>query len=172
MPGAAVEAALRTIAFRAKASLADQVAALPYTVGGMAGYRSVVVFAGNGPILTDGPKDVDPEREQPAVIVAPSLGQVPVPARAEAVYARRLFTQQKDARDVAVTEEDRSTRGGTTVVRLRGTFTDTKTGRPMAATQTVTFEGSRYIRAIGFAAADRADAPARAERFGASVTMR
>ncbi|WP_264050639.1 hypothetical protein [Methylobacterium flocculans] len=172
VPEAAIEAALRTVAFRAKASLADQVAALPYSVGALEGFRPVIVFAGNGLILTEGPKDVDPEREQPAIIVAPSLGQVPVPAGAETAYARRLFTQQKDARDVVVTQEDRSVRGGATVVRLRGTFTDTRTGRSMGAMQTVVFEDSRYLRVIGFAGADNGDALTRAERVAASVAMR
>lgn len=172
MPGQAVEAALRTIAFRGKASVADQVAALPYTVGDTAGYRPAIVFAGNGLILTEGPKDVDPEREQPAIVIVPSLGQAPVPEGAEAAYARRLFTSQKDARDLVVTDEERTTRGGAVVVRLRGTFTDAKTARPMVATQTVVFENDRYLRVLGFADAARADALARAERVAASVAMR
>ncbi|WP_232629918.1 hypothetical protein [Methylobacterium sp. Leaf118] len=172
VPAAAIEAALRTIAFRAKASLADQVAALPYAVGDLAGFRPAIVFAGHGLILTDGPKDVDPEREQPAVIITPSLGQAPVPAGAEAAFARRVFTSQKDARDVAVTGEERATRGEAVVVRLRGSFTDAKTGRPMESTQTMVFEDGRTLRIIGFADASKADALARAERVAASVAMR
>lgn len=172
VPAASVEAALRTIAFRAKASVADQVAALPYAIGDTAGFRPAIVFAGNGLILTDGPKDVDPEREQPAIIITPSLGQAPVPEGAEAAFARRLFTTQKDARDVAVTGEERSTRGDAVVVRLRGTFTDAKNGRPMGTTQTMVFEDGRYLRVIGYADAAKADALARAERVAASVAMR
>ncbi|KQQ14609.1 hypothetical protein ASF53_08210 [Methylobacterium sp. Leaf123] len=172
VPAPAVEAALRTIAFRPKASLADQVASLPYSVGDTAGFRPMGVFAGNGLILTEGPKDVDPEREQPVIIVAPSLGQAPVPAGAEVAYSRRIFTAQKDLKDVAITDEARSTRGDAVVVRLRGTGTDTRTGRTLGMTQTVVFEGGRYMRVIGFADAGRADALARAERVAASVAMR
>ncbi|AMB43832.1 hypothetical protein [Methylobacterium sp. AMS5] len=172
VPAPAVEAALRTIAFRPKASLADQVAALPYTVGDTAGFRPMGVFAGNGLLLTEGPKDIDPEREQPVVIVAPSLGQAPAPAGAEVAYARRIFTTQKDLKDVAITDEARSTRGGAVVVRLRGTGIDARNGRTLGMTQTTVFEGGRYMRVIGFADAGRADALARAERVAASVAMR
>lgn len=172
VPGAAVEAALRTIAFRPKASLADQVSALPYAVGDMAGYRPVAVFAGNGLLLTDGPKDVDPSREQPVVVVAPSLGQAPVPEGGEIAFARKVFTAQKDLTDAAVTEEARSTRGGAVVVRLRGTGTDTRSGRTLGMTQTMVFAGARYLRVIGFADPARADALDRAERVAASVAMR
>lgn len=172
VPAATVEAALRTIAFRPKASLADQVAALPFTVGDTAGFRPMGVFAGNGLLLTEGPKDVDPEREQPVVIVTPSLGQAPVPEGAEAAYARRLFTAQKDLTNVAVTDETRSNQGEAVVVRLRGTGTDTKTGRTLGITQTMVFDGGRTLRVIGFADAGRADALDRAERVAASVAMR
>jgi hypothetical protein len=172
VPGKAVEAALRTIAFRAKASVADQVAALPYTIGDTAGSRPVIVFAGNSLILTEGPKDVDPQGEQPAILITPSLGQVAVPAGGEATLARRVFAAHKDARDVAVTGEESSTRGSAIVVRLRGTYTDTRTSRPMAMTQTMVFEGDRYLRVLGFADAAKADALARAERVAASVALR
>ena len=172
VPAPTVEAALRTIAFRPKASLADQVAALPFTVGDTAGFRPMGVFAGNGLLLTEGPKDVDPEREQPVVIVTPSLGQAPVPEGGETAYARRLFTAQKDLTNVSVTDEARSTRGDAVVVRLRGTGTDTKTGRTLGMTQTTVFDGGRTLRVIGFADAGRADALARAERVAASVAMR
>ncbi|BAU89432.1 hypothetical protein MPPM_0827 [Methylorubrum populi] len=172
VPAPTVEAALRTIAFRPKASLADQVAALPFTVGDTAGFRPIGVFAGNGLLLTEGPKDVDPEREQPVVVITPSLGQAPVPAGAETTYARRLFAAQKDLTNVVVTDEDRSTRGDAVVVRLRGTGTDAKTGRTLGLTQMTVFEGGRYLRAIGFADIDRTDALARAERVAASVAMR
>lgn len=172
VPAGGVEAALRTIAFRPKASLSDQVAALPYTVGDMAGYRPMAVFAGNGLLLTEGPKDVDPRREQPVVIVAPSLGQAPVPAGGKVAFARRLFTAQKDLTEAAVTDEARTTRGDAVVVRLRGTGTDTKTGQSLGIRQTMVFEGGRYLRVLGIADAARTDALERAERVAASVALR
>ncbi|MBP2495832.1 hypothetical protein ABID82_004070 [Methylobacterium sp. PvP062] len=172
VPAAAVEAALRTIAFRPKAGLTDQVAALPYTVGDMAGYRPAAVFAGSSLLLTEGPKDVDPEREQPVIVVAPSLGQAPVPSGAEVAVARRLLASQKDFADVKVTDEARSSRGGAVVVRLRGTETDTKSGRALGVTQTMVFDGKRYLRVLGFADAGRTDALDRADRVAASVAMR
>ncbi|KMO41297.1 hypothetical protein VQ02_06005 [Methylobacterium variabile] len=172
VPAPVVEAALRSIAFRTKASLSEQIGALPYTVGDMAGYRLLAVFAGNGLLLTEGPKDVDPAREQPVVIVAPSLGQAPMQAGTEVAVARRLFTTQKDLSDVAITDEARTTRGDAVVVRLRGTGTDTRNGRALGLTQTMVFDGARYLRVVGFADATRTDALARAERVAASVALR
>ncbi len=98
------------------------------------------------------------------MIVAPSLGQAPVPAGSEVAFARRLFTAQKDLTGAAVTDEARTTRGDAVVVRLRGTGTDTKTGRTLGIRQTMVFEGGRYLRVLGFADAARTDALDRAER--------
>jgi hypothetical protein len=138
----------------------------------MAGYRPAAVFAGSSLLLTEGPKDVDPEREQPVIVVAPSLGQAPVPSGAEVAVARRLLASQKDFADVKVTDEARSSRGGAVVVRLRGTGTDTKSGRALGVTQTMVFDGKRYLRVLGFADAGRTDALDRADRVAASVAMR
>ncbi|MEH3143811.1 MAG: hypothetical protein PGN34_00260 [Methylobacterium frigidaeris] len=170
--GPAVEAALRTIAFRAKAGIAEQMAALPYRVDETAGFRPVAVFAGNGLLLTDGPKDVDPDRSQPVVIVTPSLGKVAVGPGQESAFARKALATLKDLTDVAVTDEERTTRGGSVVVRLRGTGTDAKSGRPLAMSQTMVFDGPGYLRIVAFADPDKADALARAERVAASVSPR
>jgi hypothetical protein len=169
VPGEAVEAALRTIAFRTPASLDEQIATLPYSIGEMAGFRPVRVVMGNSLLLTEGAKDVDPERTQPMIIIAPSLGQAAVAAGQESAFARKALGTLRDLKDVAVTDEDRSTRGTTVIVRLRASATDPKTARPLAVTQTVLFDGPRYLRVIGMADAAQADTIARAERVAASV---
>ena len=71
-----------------------------------------------------------------------------------------------------VTDEARSSRGEAVVVRLRGTGTDTKSGRALGVTQTMVFNGQRYLRVLGFADAGRPDALDRADRVAASVAMR
>ncbi|WP_407529200.1 hypothetical protein [Methylobacterium oryzisoli] len=172
VPGEAVEAALRSIAFRTPASLDDQIAALPYTIGDRAGFRPVRVLLGNSLLLTEGPKDVDPGRTQPMIIIAPSLGQAAVGAGQEGAFARKALGSLRDLKDVAVTDETRSTRGTNAVVRLRATATDLKTGRPLAVTQTMLFDGPRYLRVIGMAEAGEADAIDRAERVAASITTK
>lgn len=76
---AAVEAALRTIAFRNKPDAAEAIAALPFTVGDTAGFRSTGALLGATIGFTEGPKDVDPDDTQPSVIVSTSLNH-PLPA--------------------------------------------------------------------------------------------
>jgi hypothetical protein len=168
----AVEAALATIAFRAPGSLADQMAALPYRVGDLAGFRPVRTLMGNALMLTDGPKDIDPDGAQPLVVVAPSMGRAAVPEGQEGAFARKALATFRDIRDVTITDEERTAREGAVVHRLRATGTDAKSGRPVAVTQTIRFDGPGYLRVLGLAPADRAEALARAERVAASVATR
>ncbi|KQP70788.1 hypothetical protein [Methylobacterium sp. Leaf112] len=172
VPDKAVEAALGTIAFRAPGNVADQIAALPYSVGDLAGFRPVRTLMGNALLLTDGPKDIDPEGEQAIVIVAPSLGQVPVAPGQEGAFARKALGTIREVRDIAVTDEKNSTLGGAAVVRLRGTGSDTLSGRMMSVHQTIRFDGAGYLRVIGFAGADQRDVLARIDRIAASIAVR
>ncbi|KMO28947.1 hypothetical protein VP06_26015 [Methylobacterium aquaticum] len=172
MPDEAVEAALSTIAFRAPGSLADQIAALPYAVGDLAGFRPVRTLMGNALMLTDGPKDVDPDGAQPMVVVAPSMGRAAVPAGQEGAFARKALATFREIRDVTVTDEDRATRDGAVVLRLRATGSDARSGRPLAVTQVIRFDGRSYLRVLGLTPADRSEALARADRVAASVAMR
>lgn len=173
VPGPAVEAALRTIGFRDPASLSDQIAALPYTVGDLGGLRPVRVFMGSGLLMTDGPKDVDPEGTQALAIVTPSMGQVAVPAGGEDALARKAFLGGlPQIKDITVTGEDRSVRDGATVVRLQGTAKDSRSGRPLRVTQTMLFAKSGYLRLLGVAAPDQTRALDGIERVAASLALR
>lgn len=172
VPEAAVEAALRTVAFRAPGGVAEQIAALPYTVGDLAEFRPVRTLMGNALLLTDGPKDVDPEGSQTLVVVAPSMSRAAVQPGQEAAFARKALGTLREVKDLTVTDEERSTRGEAVLLRLRGSGADARTGRPVAVTQTILFEGPGYIRVLGLAGADRPDALARAERVAASVALR
>lgn len=172
VPGAAVEAALRTIAFRAPRSLNDQIAALPYAVGDMAGFRPVRVLAGSSLLLTNGPKDADPDATQTLVIIAASMGQAAVAKGQEIAFARKAFGNLANLKDIAVTDENRSTSGPQVVVRLRGSAKHAKSDRPMGLTQTVLFNDRGYLRVIGVAPPDARDALTGAERIAASVAFR
>ncbi|WP_244936686.1 hypothetical protein [Methylobacterium currus] len=172
VPDEAVEAALTTIAFRAPGSLADQMAALPYTVGDLAGFRPVRTLMGNALMLTDGPKDIDPDGTQPLVVVAPAMGRAAIPPGQEGAFARKALATFREIKDVTITEEDRSTRDGTVFHRLRAAGTDPKSGRPVAVTQVIRFDVTGYLRVLGLAPASQAEALARTERVAASVAMR
>lgn len=172
VPAAAVEASLRTIAFRAAPSVAEQISALPYSVGDMAGFRPVRVLAGSTLLLTDGPKDVDTDGSQPIVVVASSMGETRVGSGQEVAFARKALGGLPQVRNLEVTDEDRSTRGSALVVRLRGSAADAKSGRAVGVTQTMLFDGARYLRVIGIAPAEQAEALARTDRVAVSTTLR
>ena len=172
VPDEAVEAALSTIAFRSPGSLADQMAALPYGVGDLAGFRPVRTLMGNALMLTDGPKDIDPDGVQPMIVVAPSLGRAAVPTGQEGAFARKALASFREIKDVTVTGEERTSRDGAVVHRLRAAGVDPKSGRAVVLTQTIRFDPAGYLRILGLAPADRTEALARAERVAASVTMR
>ncbi|WP_245263226.1 hypothetical protein [Azorhizobium doebereinerae] len=168
---AAVEAALRSIAFRPQQSLQDQIGALPFTIGDTAGFRAVRVIAGSGLLLTDGPKDVDPDATQPIVVVASSLGAPTSPADQDALARRALGTLAQMS-EISITDEKRAMRGAATVLLLHATAKDARSGRLVQVTQTVIFSEGRYVRVVGIAPADRADAIARTDRLAGSVVLR
>ncbi|MFE1597244.1 hypothetical protein [Methylobacterium sp. ID0610] len=172
VPGPAVEAALRSIAFRAPQSITEQVAALPYTVGDFAGFRPVLVMAGSTLLLTEGPKGADPEGTQPMVVVAPSLGQATGGAGQESAIARKALGSLPQVKDLAVTGEERAARGTGVVVTLRGSGKDAQSGRAIRVVQTMVFDARGSLRVVGTAAADRPGAIARAERVAASIAFR
>lgn len=172
VPGAVIEAALRTIAFRSPGSLDDQIAALPYAVGDMAGFRPLRVLAGSSLLLTNGPKDVGTDSTQALVVIASSMGQATVTKGQESAFARKAFGTLASLMDIQVTEENRSTNGSQVVVRLRGSAKDAKSNRPMSLIQTVLFNERGYLRVICIAPPDAGDALTKAERIAASVTFR
>lgn len=172
VPPAAVETALRTIAFRAPGSLNEQIAALPYVVGDMAGFRPVRVLAGSSLILTKGPKDVDPDATQPLVVVASSLGQATVAKGQESALARKAFGSVASLKDITVTDENRSTSGSQIVIRLRGSAKHAKSDQPMSVMQMILFNERGYLRVVGIAPAAAGDAITEAERIAASAAFR
>ncbi|WP_315763512.1 hypothetical protein [Sphingomonas sp. Y38-1Y] len=103
---AAIEAALATLRIRQPAEIEAAVAALPFAIGDRAGYRPVRTLMGSGLILTDGPRDTDPDGAQPVVVVAASIDGRPI-ADPEA-YARQLFEAQPGFTRLKVVEARRT----------------------------------------------------------------
>jgi hypothetical protein len=167
---AAVEATLQTIAFRPAQSMEDQIAALPYAVGDLAGFRIVRGLLGNSLLLTDGPKDIDPEGDQPMVVVAHSLGAAWT-AGQDVAFARKAAAGIAGLEEIAITSERQSESASTIIVRLRGHGRDASNGQPRLFAQTILFHGSDYIRVIAITPPERAEALDRAERLAGSISM-
>jgi hypothetical protein len=164
----AVEGALRTVAFRAEPPIADQIAALPYRVGDLAGFRPVRVLAGSALLLTDGPVDIDPQGRQPFVVVASSMGGRVAPEQ-RAGLARRALAAVTGLRDVETTSETSREEDGTTVVRHEATARHDRTGAPLLVAQTMRFTPAGYLRTLAQAPAGGSEAIARAGRVAATA---
>lgn len=97
-----VETALQSIAFREPSSEADKIARLPFTVGDYAGFRARGTLAGATLLLTQGPKEMDPDITQPSIAIATSLNHA-APADGRLAYAEsylRALTALKNQRIV------------------------------------------------------------------------
>lgn len=170
-PPAAIEAALRSIAFRAAASLTDQLAALPFTIGDTAGLRVVRVIAGSGLYLTDGPLDIVKDASQPLVIVAASLGRAPPPDQ-RADFARRAIATVNQVGNLVVGAQTSDSSGGVERIQTVGTGKDAGSGESMRVVQVVRFEGDGYVRVVGLARESDGTLADRTSRLAASIRLR
>jgi hypothetical protein len=89
---AGIEAALASLRFQAAAGLDAAIAALPFVVADRAGFRPVRTLMGSALMLTEGPRDTDPDGAQPLVVVAGSVDARPI-LDPEA-WARQMFGAQ------------------------------------------------------------------------------
>ena len=157
-----VEAALRTLAFRAAPSTDERLAALPFRIGDFAGFRVAQVLAGSAVALTEGPRDIDPEAVQPSLIVASSFaGAVPESERESfGIKALRSLAQ---IRDVRVVGQRSFEADGAVWNEVEAMAANPGNGAPLRVLHTVRFGPNGYVRIIGMARAEQA--PALTERF-------
>lgn len=171
IPDAGIEAALRSIVFRAPGSLDDQVAALPFAIGDKVGLRVVRTIAGSGLYLTEGPLDTIKDASQPIVIVASNLGQAP-PPESRIAFARNALAGMKLITDIKIAVQMSEVAGPVEWARIEGTGRDAGTGTPLHVVQVVRFEGPGYVRIVGLSRQSDPDFAKRTRRLAASVTLR
>ena len=150
-----MRAALRTVAVRAPRSVEEQMSALPFRLGDLAGFRPVRVIAGNSLLLTDGPNDTIREVEQPALIVAQS-GSVP-PRDQRDAFARTALRSNNTLKDIFVERSQGFRQRGTDWHEIVARANDVQSGRPLVVTQTLRFESDHYVRVLGIVRAEERD---------------
>lgn len=140
---AGIEAALKSVVLRAPAKKEDELAALPFVIADRAGFRVIRTLMGSGAILTDGPRDTDPDTTQPMVIVVSALR--PVAPAQRATVARQSFEAFGGMKDIVVAEESGD---GDARFRTAGTATTAK-GKPITLIQHMRFTaGGGYLRTV------------------------
>ncbi|MDB5591471.1 hypothetical protein [Enterovirga sp.] len=154
---AAVEAALKTVAFRPALSLTDQVGALPFRIGDLAGFRVVRTMAGNSVMMTDGPSDVVRQASQPLLLIAQSFGPAPGPEQREA-FARSALVANNFIKEPVLERSQSFKQGGSDWHEIVARATETGTETPVVVMQTIRFEPDGYMRSVGIVDAKQRDA--------------
>lgn len=148
----AIEAALDTITLRAPPSLEEQIGALPFAIGDLAGFRPVRVTGGNSVLLTEGEDNVVEAADQPIVIVAASQTMSPPPDRRDE-FARRALTGLAGLSDVRVERSDSFRQDNADWHEAVATATE-RSGVPVVVQQTIRFTDDGFIRALAVSKAE------------------
>lgn len=151
-----LKAALATVVIRPPPSMDEQLAALPFRIGDLAGFRPLRVMAGNSIMLTSGPSETVREAEQPVLIIATSFSPPP-PADQRDAFARALLVSNTLIRDTVLERSQMFRQNGGDWHEIVAKATDGPSGRPVIVTQTIRFARDGYLRTVGIARAEDRD---------------
>ena len=153
---AAIDTALRTVAFRPPLGMAEQLASLPFQIGDRAEFRPVRAMGGAALLLTDGPSDVIKEAEQPIVIVAKSFAPPPAAESREA-FARAALVANTSLQETVLERSQSFRQGGADWHEIVAKAKDGQSGNPVIVMQTIRFDPGSYLRMVGIVRADQRD---------------
>jgi hypothetical protein len=148
--------ALRTIAIRAPRGLDEQLSALPFRLGDMAGFRAVRVMGGNSVLLTEGPNDTVREAEQPILVVAQSSTAMP-PRDQRDVFARAALRSNSALKEISVERSQSFRLRGTDWHEIVARAVDGQSGQAVVVTQVLRFAPDHYLRVLGMARSEARD---------------
>jgi hypothetical protein len=155
-PDDVIRTSLATIAVRQSVPMNEQMALMPFKLNDLSGLRPVKVLGNTAVVLTYGDKEQASPNDQPFFAVAISQGG-PEQGPDRENFARNLFTNLGDVKDVHVVSGDMLRLGGGTLAthelqaEAKEAFTDT----PMKIVQWVRFGSGSFIRMVGIARADQ-----------------
>ncbi len=149
--------ALTSVAFRAPLTIEDQMAALPFRLGALAGFRPVRTMAGNALLLTVGPQDTIAAAEQPMLIVAKSVDAGPGPDKRDA-FARSALASNDSVRDLVLERAQGFRQGGADWHEIVARGQHAASGQPVVVMQTIRFAPDSYVRTLGVTRAETRDA--------------
>ena len=87
-----IENALATVSVRVRPGIEEQLAALPFTIHDLAGFRAVITWRGTSLRLTDGPLETAPDLAQPLIAISSGTGFVAPPVDFDADAVRSFAT--------------------------------------------------------------------------------
>lgn len=151
-PVEVVEASLRTLVFRARPTVAEDLARLSFEVTDFAGFRPIAGVGASALYLTEGPKDVVTGFSQPVLRITQRSERFVEPEDRLRV-SRRMFGLTEDLD--AVLRGPESQEGD--VLFLEGRATDRVSGQPIFLFQAFVFAPDGAIRMIAMAPLAEAD---------------
>jgi hypothetical protein len=146
---AAVRAALLGTVFR-PIPVAERLALLPYAMADLAGFRLLQTSTEGTALLTDGPKDVMTQMDQPFLLVTMVLGQTPQPAGYDG-FARQVVGTMPGLKDLKIVSAQALAIGIQPGYEVVGEAKDEKSGAEITLVQWLRFGGTGYLRILGVA---------------------
>lgn len=146
---AAIEAAYASISLGTPASLAERVALLPFRFEDLGEFRIARVIARTTAWLTIGPKDTDPDNDQPSMIVAVAFTAIKPPADHKA-HGEIALSKLQTVKDLEFLDGEKMQVAGRPGYRLNAKAVDISTGRNMRITQWIRY-AEDYMRILAFA---------------------
>jgi hypothetical protein len=152
-----IEAALKSVALRAPLSIQDQLSALSFKLGDLAGFRPVRVLSGTTLMMTEGPSDVSKVIDQPVLVIARSPTAGPPPGEGREQFARAAIASQQTFRNLEIERSQPFRQNGQDWHEIVARATDGPTGQPIVVMQTIRFGGGDFVRMVGIVRADKRD---------------
>lgn len=148
-PDADVRASLASLAFR---SPQDQLAALPFSLSDLGGFRVVRTFGGAAVMLTDGPKNTIEGIEQPYVMVSVAGGAPRDDERRQ--FAIRALSTLTGIRDLRLDRAEPLRIHQQTGYEVMATGVDAQSGTPVKVVQWLRFGQAGHMRMVGITRLD------------------
>lgn len=153
-PDATIRAALTSFAVRATAPAAEQLDALPFRLGDLAGFRVARVVAGSAALLTDGPSESLDVAEQPLVLIMAVSGAVPAQPGDRDRFARGILAETRGIKDIRLLRSEPLRIGGQQGYEILAQAKDVKTDSDLMVAQWLRFGHSGHLRVLGMARKD------------------
>jgi hypothetical protein len=147
--------ALRSISIREPRTLDEQVSALPFRLGDMAGFRVVRIMGGNSVLLTEGANDTIRDVEQPVLVVAQSTAVPPRDQRD--AFARAALRSNNTLKEMTIERSQSFRQRGADWHEIVARAVDISSGRPVIVTQALRFAPDHYLRVLGMVRAEARD---------------
>lgn len=146
-PDSVVEAALRSVVFRAPPTTEELLAKLPFRVEALDGYRVLKVLGPTAVLLTKGPLDTIESGDQPYFIVILSPADIREEDRES--YAKRAIAAVPGVRELRVERGGPLRIGGQPGFELIASAADAKSGKPVKVAQWLRFGRTTVVRMVG-----------------------